>query len=59
MIYNMCTQKPPNDYSEQLYTRYRDSFSLYISEKACLLLCGTWMRSQHGQFCAASCTRFL
>ena len=34
MIYNMCTQKPPNDYSEQLYTRYRDSFSLYISEKA-------------------------
>jgi hypothetical protein len=55
----MCTQKPPNDYSEQLYTRYRDSFSLYISEKACLLLCGTWMRSQHGQFCAASCTRFL
>ena len=34
MIYNMCTQKPPNDYSEQLYTRYRDSFSLYINEKA-------------------------
>ncbi|CAL8463270.1 g2804 [Coccomyxa elongata] len=32
-IYNMCTQKPPYDYSEQLYNRYRDSFSLYITEK--------------------------
>ena len=32
-IYNMCTQKPPNDYSEQLYNRYRDSFSLYTTEK--------------------------
>ncbi len=29
----MCTQKPPYDYSEQLYNRYRDSFSLYITEK--------------------------
>lgn len=32
-IYNMCTQKPPHDYSEQLYNRYRDCFSQYISEK--------------------------
>ncbi|CAK0760120.1 Cullin-1 [Coccomyxa viridis] len=32
-IYNMCTQKPPNDYSEQLYTRYRESFSVYIKER--------------------------
>lgn len=32
-IYNMCTQKPPNDYSEQLYTRYRESFSVYIRER--------------------------
>ncbi|DBA74791.1 TPA: Cullin-1 [Trebouxia sp. C0005] len=32
-IYNMCTQKPPHDYSEQLYNRYRDCFSLYITEK--------------------------
>ena len=32
-IYNMCTQKPPNDYSEQLYTRYRESFSLYIRDR--------------------------
>lgn len=32
MIYNMCTQKPPNDYSEQLYNRYKDTFTVYISE---------------------------
>ena len=32
-IYNMCTQKPPHDFSEQLYNRYRDCFSLYITEK--------------------------
>ena len=36
-IYNMCTQKPPNDYSEQLYTRYRESFSMYIKERVNLL----------------------
>ncbi|OIW06777.1 hypothetical protein TanjilG_11502 [Lupinus angustifolius] len=24
LIYNMCTQKPPNDYSEQLYEKYRE-----------------------------------
>jgi Cullin family len=29
----MCTQKPPNDYSEQLYTRYREAFSNYINDK--------------------------
>ena len=32
-IYNMCTQKPPHDYSEQLYTRYRDSFNKYIDAR--------------------------
>lgn len=32
-IYNMCTQKPPYDYSEQLYTRYREAFNSYISDK--------------------------
>ena len=37
-IYNMCTQKPPNDYSEQLYTRYRESFSVYIKERVNVLL---------------------
>ncbi|PNW70797.1 hypothetical protein CHLRE_17g734400v5 [Chlamydomonas reinhardtii] len=32
-IYNMCTQKPPHDYSEQLYSKYRDAFNKYINEK--------------------------
>lgn len=30
-IYNMCTQKPPQDYSQQLYERYRQSFEEYIN----------------------------
>lgn len=30
----MCTQKPPHDYSEALYERYKAAFSLYIDEKA-------------------------
>ncbi|KAH1209174.1 Cullin-1 [Glycine max] len=29
-IYNMCTQKPPHDYSQQLYDKYRESFEEYI-----------------------------
>lgn len=28
----MCTQKPPHDYSEALYNRYRDIFCYYINE---------------------------
>ncbi|KAI8467553.1 MAG: Cullin [Monoraphidium minutum] len=32
-IYNMCTQKPPYDYSEQLYGRYREAFNAYINDK--------------------------
>jgi hypothetical protein len=32
-IYNMCTQKPPYDYSEQLYNRYREAFNTYIHDK--------------------------
>lgn len=31
-IYNMCTQKPPNDYSQQLYDKYRESFQEYITK---------------------------
>ena len=27
----MCTQKPPHDYSPQLYERYRQSFNDYIT----------------------------
>ena len=34
-IYNMCTQKPPHDYSEQLYGLYKDAFSNYITNKVC------------------------
>ena len=30
-IYNMCTQKPPHDYSQQLYEKYRESFEEYIT----------------------------
>jgi hypothetical protein len=26
----MCTQKPPYDFSEQLYMRYREAFKSYI-----------------------------
>lgn len=33
----MCTQKPPHDYSEQLYSKYRDAFNKYINEKVRLL----------------------
>jgi cullin 1 len=29
-IYNMCTQKPPHDYSQQLYDKYRECFEEYI-----------------------------
>ncbi|KAJ6962609.1 cullin-1-like isoform X1 [Populus alba x Populus x berolinensis] len=30
-IYDMCTQKPPNDYSQQLYDKYREAFQEYIN----------------------------
>ena len=29
----MCTQKPPHDYSAELYARYGQAFSAYISER--------------------------
>lgn len=25
-VYNMCTQNPPYDYSQQLYDKYRETF---------------------------------
>ncbi|XP_065616840.1 cullin-1 [Quercus suber] len=31
-IYNMCTQKPPHDYSQQLYDKYREAFEEYITK---------------------------
>lgn len=30
-IYSMCTQKPPHDYSQQLYDKYGESFEEYIN----------------------------
>ncbi len=32
-IYNMCTQKAPHDYSEQLYVKYKEAFTTYIQER--------------------------
>lgn len=36
-IYNMCTQKPPHDYSQQLYDKYRESFDEYITSTVRLM----------------------
>ncbi|KAJ7542027.1 hypothetical protein O6H91_10G086500 [Diphasiastrum complanatum] len=44
-IYNMCTQKPPLDYSQQLYDRYRDSFEVYINSMVLPAL-----REKHDEF---------
>ena len=30
-VYNMCTQKPPCDYSRQLYDKYQETFEDYIN----------------------------
>uniref|UniRef100_A0A2N9EC23 Cullin family profile domain-containing protein n=1 Tax=Fagus sylvatica TaxID=28930 RepID=A0A2N9EC23_FAGSY len=30
-VYEMCRQKPPHDYSQQLYDKYREVFEEYIS----------------------------
>ena len=32
-IYNMCTQRAPHEYSEQLYDRYKNAFITYLSGK--------------------------
>lgn len=35
----MCTQKPPHDYSQQLYDKYREAFDDYITTTvSCILL---------------------
>lgn len=44
-IYNMCTQKPPQDYSQQLYDRYRESFEEYITSMVLPAL-----REKHDEF---------
>ena len=37
----MCTQKPPHDYSDELYQRYKQSFERYIAEK---VVCGSGLQ---------------
>ncbi|CAM8993202.1 unnamed protein product [Rhodiola kirilowii] len=44
-IYNMCTQKPPHDYSQQLYDKYKLAFEDYIRE--CVL---PSLREKHDEF---------
>ena len=44
-IYNMCTQKPPHDYSENLYNKYREAFVHYITEQVCARAVG----DSHGE----------
>nr|GEV02965.1 cullin-1-like [Tanacetum cinerariifolium] len=44
-IYNMCTQKPPNDYSQQLYDKYREAFMEYINSTVLPSL-----REKHDEF---------
>eukprot|EP00262_Sarcandra_glabra_P016331 TRINITY_DN5291_c0_g1_i2.p1 TRINITY_DN5291_c0_g1~~TRINITY_DN5291_c0_g1_i2.p1 ORF type:complete len:743 (+),score=148.42 TRINITY_DN5291_c0_g1_i2:157-2385(+) len=44
-IYNMCTQKPPHDYSQQLYDKYREAFEEYITSMVLPSL-----REKHDEF---------
>ncbi|KAL6884673.1 hypothetical protein ACP4OV_010609 [Aristida adscensionis] len=44
-IYNMCTQKPPNEYSQELYERYRGTFEKYINSTVLPSL-----QEKHGEF---------
>ncbi|CAL4963660.1 unnamed protein product [Urochloa decumbens] len=44
-IYDMCTQKKPDDYSEQLYERYRGALDEYITSTVLPSL-----REKHGEF---------
>ncbi|KAK8693848.1 hypothetical protein V6N13_071415 [Hibiscus sabdariffa] len=44
-IYNMCTQKPPFDYSQQLYDKYRGAFEEYITSTVLPSL-----REKHDEF---------
>ncbi|GLT32633.1 hypothetical protein SLA2020_072860 [Shorea laevis] len=44
-IYKMCTQKPPHDYSEQLYDKYWEAFEEYITSTVLPSL-----REKHDEF---------
>lgn len=32
-IYNMCTQRAPHEYSEELYKRYKQAFVTYLHDR--------------------------
>ncbi|GFZ04612.1 cullin 1 [Actinidia rufa] len=44
-IYNMCTQKPPHDYSQQLYDKYKEAFEEHINSTVLPSL-----REKHDEF---------
>ncbi|XP_074279653.1 cullin-1-like [Silene latifolia] len=44
-IYNMCTQKPPHDYSQQLYENYKHTFVDYLQRTILPAL-----RQKHDEF---------
>ncbi|KAI7982239.1 Cullin-1 [Camellia lanceoleosa] len=44
-IYNMCTQKSPHDYSQQLYDKYKEVFEEYINSTVLPSL-----REKHDEF---------
>ncbi|CAA7061302.1 unnamed protein product [Microthlaspi erraticum] len=44
-IYNMCTQKPPHDYSQELYDMYHKVLEDYLTQRA--LPC---LKEKHGVF---------
>lgn len=44
-IYNMCTQKAPHDYSQQLYDKYKEAFDNYITSTVLPSL-----RDKHDEF---------
>uniref|UniRef100_A0A7R9VZX3 Cullin family profile domain-containing protein n=1 Tax=Chlamydomonas euryale TaxID=1486919 RepID=A0A7R9VZX3_9CHLO len=67
-IYNMCTQKPPHDYSEQLYGKYREAFNQYITDKVMpslrehhdeVLLEQLWSRWQNHKLMVRWLSRFF
>lgn len=43
-IYNMCTQKPPHDFSQSLYDRYNSTFEHYLQHSVMPSL-----RQKHGE----------
>lgn len=44
MLYNMCTQRPPHNYSEQLYTRHGETIYNYLNDKVLPAL-----QTKHGE----------